>query len=375
MKSVPNVLIMIESSRESGRKLISGIADYAHYHGPWRFNWEPLGVKRLSEAIKKNVYDGLLVRDVADLAGININIPVVQFSCGDQAKARHVFVTTDNATIARKTATHFLQRGFAHFAFCGHLSKPWSDNRGEQFKDFLNDAGHDVSFFWIDQLDGEVPALSDWLKRLPRPVALLADSDDTAYDLVQTCNETGIRIPEDCAIVGVDNDPVVCGLCNPPLSSVALDQRRAGYLAAAELDAMMKGKKVMHPFIYAPVDDLIVRQSSDMIAIDDPCVQKALLFIQNNTDRVLLVDEVARAAGMNRRALERKFNVHFGKGIKKLSREMRADYLEKLFRDHNLTFELISEQTGFSEPSHLTRFYSAIRGESPSSYRKRHLNH
>ncbi len=370
---------MIESSRESGRKLIAGIADYAHHFGPWQFHWEPLGVKGLSRRIKAGAFDGMLVRDVADLAGLQqTDVPRVVFSYGREAEPGQVFVTSDDAAIASKIATDFVRRGFWHFAFCGLRDAPWAQSRGRHFRAALEAGGMKGELFWTDapgtpgrRGEAAVAALKRWLCGLPKPVALMAGNDDMARWVVQICREAGVRVPDDCAVVGVDNDPVVCGLSDPQLSSVSMDQHQAGYLAAAALDRMMRGEPPEVAIITAPVGDLVVRQSSDLIAVDDPAVSKAIHFIQQQAGRKIFVDEVARAAGLNRRTLERRFKEHFDQGLGTRCREMRADYLEKLFRDTHLSLEQIAGQCGFSEAGHLTRFYSSIRRETPSSYRKR----
>jgi len=305
-------------------------------------------------------------------------VPCVVFSYGRKPDPGQVYVNSDDAAIASTIATDFLRRGFRNFAFVGLRGAPWALNRGRHFGEALQSQGMKSDLFWTDAPEtpdrkgqAAVGALTQWLQELPKPVALMAGNDDMARWVVQCCAAAGLRIPEDCALVGVDNDPVVCGLSDPPLSSVSIAQERAGYLAASALDRMMQGKSPEQLVITAQVSDLVVRQSSDLIAVDDPAVAKAIRFIQQHDDRKVFVDEVASAAGLNRRTLERRFQEHFDQGIQTRCREMRCDHLETLFRVRHLSLEQIAFQCGFSEAGHLTRFYSSIRSESPSSYRKR----
>lgn len=380
MDSIPNVLLLIESSRESGRKLISGIADYANHFGPWRFAWQAGGLTAgFSPEIKKGTYHGVLARDVADYKFLkDKGIPSVLFSYQHKTAVGDVFVQSDDAGIAETVATYFLRRGFRNFAFCSSTDAPWSMSRGQHFQRALERESMGVDYFQAmrletgkEKMNSQNRRIQAWLEKLPRPVALMADNDDTAFRVLQVCRSAGLRVPEDCAVVGVDNDPVICGMSTPQLSSVSFDQHHAGYLAAAQLDRMMRGKKPETRMIMAEVEELVVRQSSDIIALDDPAMVKAVSYIQRNASRKILVDEVAKAAGVHRRALERRFQTCFGHGIKMSCREMRAEYLEKLFRNPGISFEQIAGQCGFSEPGHLTRFYAAIRGETPSAYRKR----
>jgi len=379
MRSIPKILLMIESSRESGRKLIAGIADYARYFGPWQFQWEPVGVQGISRKIREGAFDGMLVRDVADPGGIReADVPCVVFSYGRKPDPRQVYATSDDAAIASTIAADFVRRGFRNFAFVGLRDAPWALNRGRHFEAALQSQGMKSDSFWTDAPKttdrkgrAAVRALTQWLQELPKPVALMAGNDDMARWVVQCCAAADVRVPEDCAVVGVDNDPVVCGLSNPQLSSVSMDQERAGYLAASALDRMMKGESPEQTVITAPVGDLVVRQSSDLIAVDDPPVAKAIRFIQQHGDRRVFVDEVARAAGLNRRTLERRFQAHFNQGIQARCREMRCDHLETMFRERHLSLEQIAFRCGFTQAGHLHRFYASVRGETPSSYRKR----
>lgn len=379
MSSIPKILLMIESSRESGRKLIAGIADYARHFGPWQFQWEPVGVQGISQKIREGAFDGMLVRDVADLGGIpETDVPCVVFSYGRKPDPRQVYATSDDAAIASTIAADFVRRGFRNFAFFGLRDAPWALNRGRHFEAALQSHGMKSDSFLTDASkttdrkgQAGVRALTQWLQELPKPVALMAGNDDMARWVVQCCAAADIRVPEDCAVVGVDNDPVVCGLSDPQLSSVSMDQERAGYLAASALDRMMKGESPEQTVITAQVGDLVVRQSSDLIAVDDPAVSKAIRFIQQHSDRRVFVDEVARAAGLSRRSLERRFQAHFNQSIQARCREMRCDHLEIMFRKRHLSLEQIAFQCGFTETGHLPRFYSSVRGETPSSYRKR----
>jgi LacI family transcriptional regulator len=378
MRSIPKILLMIESSRESGRKLTAGIADYAHHFGPWQFQWEPVGLQGISQKLSEGAFDGMLVRDVANLGGGEADVPCVVFSYGRKRNPGQVYVTTDDAAIASTIATDFVRRGFRNFAFVGLRDAPWALNRGRHFEAALQSQGMKTELFFADAPEvtnrkGQASdrALTQWLRELPKPVALMACNDDMALRLLHLCVAAGIRVPEDCAVVGVDNDPVVCGLSDPPLSSVSIDHHQAGYLAASALARMMQGEAPERTVITAAVGDLVMRQSSDLIAVDDPAVSKAIRFIQQHVDRKVFVDEVARAAGLNRRTLERRFQGHFDQGIQTRCREMRCDHVEQLLSERHLSLEQIAFQCGFSAAGHLTRFYSSIRSESPSSYRKR----
>lgn len=378
MDSIPHILMMLESSRESGRRLISGVADYARHYGPWYFHWHPQGEVYRAQSHEVMHFDGVLVRDDVDVGPfLEAGIPAVTFTYSQHQRAGAGWVHTDDRGLSEVVAHHFLQRGFRNFAFFGCAERPWATFRGEGFAAVLGDAGFEVDSYFSslaaqDGLDDE--EVIRWLSMLPRPVALLAANDDLGRRVVELCREAGLRVPDDCAVVGIDNDPCVCGLSNPPLSSVAIDQHQSGYRAAALLDKMMSGKHPENLVVTANAGELVVRQSSDRVAVDDVAVAKAICFMQANASRPLSTDEVAAASGLYRRGLERRFKKCMFYTIQEYCRDIRVTHLEGILRESRQSLEEIAEQCGFSQASHLTRFYSSIRGESPSSYRKRMSN-
>jgi LacI family transcriptional regulator len=375
MQSEPRVLMLIESSRESGRQLISGIADYARHFGPWRFYWNPQGMDDPASFPEDTECDGVLARDVTKVQSfVERGIPVVAFAYHDTVADELCYVKTDDAGLAQAAANHFLKRGFRNFAFCGYRGLPWSEDRANGFSEAVGRSGFSVDVFTVPPSSGAETAdggIVEWLRSLPRPVALMTANDEIGRQVVHLCRDAGLHVPEDCAVVGVDNDPVVCGMSNPPLSSVAIDQYRSGYEAAALLDRMMRGEALAERVITAPVREIKVRQSSDIFKVDDEAVVKALRFIQKNAHRPLSVDEIASASGIHRRSLQRRFHDHLSLTVQKYCLETRAEYIARIIRESRLSLEEISAQCGFAEAAHLTRFFCSVRGETPSAYRKR----
>lgn len=375
MRAEPHVLVVIESSRESGRRLISGVADYARHFGSWHFNWKPQGLGDVVSLPENKQYDGVLARDVIEVQPfIDQGVPVVCFAYHERVSDDLCYVKTDDDGLAKEVAGHFLQRGFRNFAFCGLRDLPWSNARANGFSEAVRAAGFPVELFKTSLVSGEAAddqAMMSWLLSLAHPVALMAANDEIGRQVVRLCREAGLRVPEDCAVVGVDNDPVVCGMSNPPLSSIAIDQYRSGYKAAAVLDRMMKGETLTDRIITAEVGEISVRQSSDVLKVDDEAVVKALRFIETNAPRPLSVDEIAAAGGVNRRSLQRRFREHLSCTIQNYYLETRAKHIACILRESRLSLEEVALQCGFSEPAHLSRFFSSVRGETPSAYRRR----
>ncbi|MEM6884789.1 MAG: substrate-binding domain-containing protein, partial [Verrucomicrobiota bacterium] len=311
--------------------------------------------------------------DIPDF--IEKKIPTVIFNYSKKCESDTGWATTDNLGISRVVASHLIQRGFRDFAFCGFNEYPWSVSRGEGFKQIIGEAGFEVSVLLTAAADEAEhdQEITAWLLQLPRPVAVMAANDELGRRIVSLCNQCGIRVPDDCAVVGVDNDLVVCGMSNPPLSSVSVDQHRSGYEAAAMLHKMMNGEVLDHYLIEAQAGELTVRQSSDVVAVEDIAVAKALKFIHQNGTRPLKVDDVVFVSGVHRRSLEKRFRDHLSRSIQQYCRESRAEYVAKILRESRMSLEEIAEQCGFPEASHLTRFFISMRGEAPSKYRKRVL--
>jgi LacI family transcriptional regulator len=367
--------MLIESSRESGRQLISGVADYARHFGPWRFHWNPQGMGDPAPFPEDTECDGVLARDVTKVQPfVDKGIPVVGFAYQEAVSDELCYVKTDDAGLANVAANHFLERGFRSFAFCGYRDLPWSEDRAKGFAEAVGSSGFSVDVFRIPPSSGAETAhggMIEWLKSLPRPVALMAANDEIGRQVVHLCRDAGLHVPDDCAVVGVDNDPVVCGMSNPPLSSVAIDQYRSGYEAASMLHRMMQGEALAKRVITAPVGEITVRQSSDIFKVDDDAVVKALRFIQNNANRRLSVDEIASASGVHRRSLQRRFHDHLSVTVQKYCLEARAKYIARVICETRLSLEEVAAQCGFAEAAHLSRFFCSVRGETPSAYRRR----
>ena len=373
------VLLVIESSRESGRQFIAGVSDYAQHFGPWRFHWQPQGLNGLARPLGKLWCDGVILRDVADLAAVRAaGVPAIVLGHAKRRVKGAVFVGVDDEAVSQVVTSHLRQRGFRNFAFCGYRGVPWSESREESYSRVLRQEGFRVACLRVPLeaehglgTAGAREQLKDWFQKLPRPVGLMAANDDLGEQVIELCKEAGIRVPDDCAVVGVDNDPVVCGLSDPPLSSVNIHFRQAGYRAAATLDRLMHGNPPPDWSIHAEAGDLVERQSSNRIAVEDPAVARALRFIHNQGRGPVSVAEIARESGVSRRILEQRFRQELSQSVLQVHRAVRAAHIARLLTETDLSLAEVAEQCAFTQFSHLTRFFRAMRGETPSAFRKR----
>jgi len=383
MPRIPKILLLIESSRASGRSLLRGIANYVHHHGPWSFYWEPGGLEKVWPKLKSLDLDGIILRDVDKLEEVlSFRIPGVVVGHGRTEVSGLVNVVTDSSAIGRVAAEHLLACGFRQFAYCGMQYSPleevpWSELRRQSFALRIQEAGfvcHDFLPPW--PLNGaawrrERGAMARWLRSLPKPLGLMACNDDRARQVLEACKLAQVPVPDSVGIVGVDNDEVVCGLSDPPLSSIAVNFERAGYEAAHALDRLMRGLPVASSRIVVQATHILVRRSTDCVAVEDGSVAKALRFIRDNARcGELGVADVARASGVSRRVLEKRFRRDLGYSILHEIRRLRTDQIAQLLVESQLSVGQIADSLGFGDVQHFARYFRAGKKMSPLAYRK-----
>jgi LacI family transcriptional regulator len=373
-------VLLVESSRASGRALLTGVADYAHYHGPWSFYWEPGGLQSAWPTLKNSDADGIILRDVDKLDEVlALGIPAVVVGHKRKEVPGTVNVITDSPAIGAMGAEHLLQCGFHHFAFVSFTASPletasWAQVRQDSFCARVARAGFTTRTYAIPAAAAinwttERAALVAWLKSLPTPVGLMACNDDCGVQVMEACKLGGIAVPDLVGVIGADNDEIVCGLSNPAMSSVAINFERAGYEAAEALDQLMRGRGVPTK-INVFATHVVTRRSTDIVAIDDEPLSKALRFIRDHANRPISVSDVARAAALSRRALERRFRIEVGCSILEQIRRARTDQISRLLVETTLPVGEIAESLGFEDAQHFARYFRSAKDMSPLAYRR-----
>jgi LacI family transcriptional regulator, galactose operon repressor len=376
----------VESSRASGRALLRGIAKCAHHYGPWAFYWEPGGLERAWPKLKTLDVDGIILRDVDQLEEVlGLGIPAVVIGHSKTEIPDRVNVVTDSSAIGRIGAEHLMQCGFKHFAYCGYGTEPasasrresstWSDLRQESFARHIRRSGYDVHTYasplplphtWREERRN----ITAWLKSLPKPAGLMACNDDRGRQVIEACKLADLAVPDQVGVLGADNDEVVCGLSDPPMSSVVINFERAGYEAALTLFRLLCGARRVPAKISVPATHVVARRSTDILTLSDPQVTKALQFIRDRAGEDVAVDDVARAAGLSRRTLEIRFRREFGCSIYQHIRRVRTDRIARLLLETDLPVGRIAESLGFADMQHFARYFRAVKQISPLAYRK-----
>lgn len=287
-------------------------------------------------------------------------------------------VGIDSRAVGRMAADHFLQQGFRNFGFYGLEKSEWSTDREVGFREQLAKAGHSqvhsfTSGLDVNDLESWVETdakVATWLRTLPKPVAIFACNDIKNNELALMCRMANVQVPEEAALLGVDNDLVIGENAWLPLSSIALPLERLGYEAGALLDRLLRGKKPPPQPVLLPPLHVVIRQSSELLAIQVPEVARALQFIREHAYGPIHVRDILRVAAVNRRRLERMFRKVLGRTPHQEIARVRVERAKQLLSSTNLPMPLVAERSGFESARRLTENFRLLTRQSPSAYRR-----
>jgi LacI family transcriptional regulator len=386
---MPQVALLLETSTEYGRGLLRGIVRYSRLHGPWSLYVAP---GHLEQALPKpNSWSGtgIIARMHSPEMAKQIRatgLPFVASSLDEFRSPRRGDkfgeIRTNSAGIARMAAAHLVERSLRQFAFCGFHGCAWSSFREEVFSRCLGEQGFECHMHrielgnwmhwanWIEDWEHEQRILMAWLKSLPKPVGLMACNDICGRAVLQACAAAGLRVPDDVAVVGVDNDELMCELSSPPLSSIALDVETAGYEAARLLDSLMSGRSAEERIVQVEPVYVVTRQSTEVVAPGDPCVATALQFIRNHAGQPIGVSHVVEQAGVSRRTLERRFLRALGRSISSEITQRRLERAKRLLLETDLPSYRVGTAAGFGTTKTFNRVFRSAAGVSPQHFRQ-----
>lgn len=381
------MILIIESSREYGRGLLRGIANYASVHGPWSFYrdedlfYRKPDKKKLLPMLKKWGADGIIMRERKESQEIiNLGIPTIIAPYTDKQFPDTPKIAVDCFAVGRMGAEHLINRGFKNFGFCGFTDMTWSVERGLGFESRLQENGLIANIYKIPNRskslswEMEQSYMIDWLESLPKPIGVMACNDDRSQHILEACKVAGFRVPQDVAILGVGNDQMVCKLAQPQLSSIARNHENAGYQAAMLLDEMMAGRKAANQTILVQPTHVVNRQSTDFLAINDSDLLKAVRFIYKHSSEPIQVDDVVYATNLSRRMLELKFKKELNRSILKEIKRIRTDKIAQMLVETDLSITQIALALGFASSSHIGRYFKDEKGLTTQDYRKKFGN-
>lgn len=376
------IILQIETTHSYGRGLIEGIVKYSQSHGRWAFITEPpfygskSSISKQINNYKRFKPDGMIIREPKTVdCYLKLGIPLIVSP--NKIAPEIPCIQTDAEMIGKMAADYFIKRGFEHFAFCGFKNILWSSNRLSAFVKSLNAQKFAANVFLdtVSKLSNPLSTsslkLQTFIQKLPKPVAIMCCNDDMGKIVIENCKTCGVDIPGEAAVLGVDNDNLVCELTDPPLSSIYLDSRKAGFEAASLLDKLIKGEKTDGQIILHQPEAIITRRSSDIYAVEDEDVLKALSFISANCRYPIQSSDVAVEVGLSERQLFTKFKSRLNSTVHSEIKRMRIEKIKQLLRDTDLSITQIAYEMGFTDPAHICRYFKKLAGCGLGEYRNR----
>ncbi len=387
-EQIPQVAILLESSHEISRGMLRGIIQYVQIYGPWALHMIAGGAndQRMPD-LKEWRGSGIIARipnlwSAEDI--VEAQLPTILIDPFDQYLAPgHPLsgcprVQCNNEAVADLAAQHLLAQNFTHFGFAGDPNNAnWSRWRQDQFMRRIQEAGHECAIYPMPALDDpaswvtEKPHMCSWLVNLPKPAAVFAANDSRGRQVLNACLSAGVAVPYEVAVLGVNNDVLICETSMPPLSSIAVNMEQAGYMAAEMLDRLMHKGELPDPYVRYDPDTVVRRASSQRLQVKDRLVIKALEFIRINAGLNIRVSDVAGQAQVSERWLEKLFAQELGRSVVSEIHRVRAETIYNLVTKTALPFATIAERSGFTTSNHLSVIFRNCFGETMSSARKR----
>lgn len=380
MSSKRNIVVMIDLNWPLAHHfhVFAGIDRYARTNGNWEYSVNPHADQLLTGRKRVNMPDGILARATPALAkrAHSAGVPVVNVWLNSRARGVPS-VLHDAEESGRMAARNLLAHGFRRFGYLGYVRDRCAHLQIAGFQATLGQSGYDCSSCWVSQHSSNDGAnwlrfqarLREWIASWSTPLAVFTTNDLLARYLVDACHQLGLKVPADVALLGTFNEPMICNNPEPTLSSIDFGFERVGYRAAELLDQLIDGAKPPDkPILVAP-SDLIIRQSSNIFAAEDPVVSGALRYIAENVSSTMSVDDVAKHVAVTRRTLARLFQKSLGKSVHQTITHMRLDRAKRELVETKSALKAIAERCGFRDAIHLCKVFQREEKIAPSEYR------
>jgi len=381
---------------QNARAVLQGIAKYVRFHRDCHLRLTYETVDKVVPILKECGVDGAIVSPRSEAEERLVA------SCGLPCILTHTtapqkvlpYLTANNRLLGQMAANHFIDKGFTNFAFFSlDNHRFWTAERLDGFRTRVEQTGHIVHVFeplhadtypkavtrrtpllwptssWI----GNAERLVHWMQSLPKPVGVMATDDGAGYDIIEASEEAGVRVPEELAVLSTYNDPLQCLLSNPPLSSIAVDMERNGYDAAALLHRIVDGQEKMsgQRLLNEPTH-IVARQSTDILAVSDPEVARALHFIKMNLHRPIQVADVVNETCISRRALEIRFREYVKRSIAEEITRVKVDQVTCMLLESDMSVERIADTLGFGSANRMRMAFKSLKGVNPLAFRMEH---
>lgn len=362
-----------------------GVIRYAREYTNWQLIFNVYSFSLTNkftdiESLKDAEIDGLIFisGDDEKLNQVKqLDIPAVSIT-NSESEIRFPSSVSDDFAVGRIAAEHLIERGFRNFAYCGSSETLWSRQRLVGFREKLAEhqlTCHTFAYeelldldptFYQDTADG----LRKWLSTLPRPLAVFGEHDTRALHVLEACRDLNYSVPNEVAILGVDNNQIICDSLVPSISSVEQNAERVGYEAAALLARILQGQARENEQVIVPPKGIVTRMSTDILAVDDPYVASALLYMRDNLAEQIGINDIVKAVGISRSNLEARFRKRLHTTINNELRNRRLKLAMSLLLDTMMPLEEIAQATGFRRATYFSNTFTQHVGVAPGLWRR-----
>lgn len=374
-----NILLLNDLSREPARQLVTGISRFGNSQGGWRFYQVP------QEVYSKVDYMSNVISMVKNLDidaifgqwhGIDVDrvkklgIPIFLYQRQEKILDFPI-VRCDNEAVGKMAADHLMGLGIENITFCGINGVVWSRERLDAFRASIGDTmleeylSNDENTDWL--------SLRDWLEDLPKPVAIFACNDMMAKTLIEVCLSSGLKVPQEVAVLGVDDDSFICNITTPTISTVKLDFEGIGYKVGSKIErAILCGEYEEDVILHEPVR-IIERESTPPLQIKDPYVRKVLDYLQKHYTEDISISDAIRDIPLSRRSIEIRFRKEMsGKTMLHTLTDLRIEKMKTLLEQTDEPVFNAAILSGFNESTNINRVFKASTGYAPREYRLIH---
>ena len=373
--TAPRVLIVLGTEAAWSRGILRGFMEVAHerdwtmlyYHPGSDLNWVADEWAPAAVVFGPDLGAETIAR-LASAALVSVTV--------DRSASRIASVCLDEEGIAGLALEHLLTRGFRHVSTFRYDESPFAVAREHAFVEQARAAGAGVAPGWGNE--GYAPteryerpaAMVAWLRSLPKPCGVFTCTDGWGHTVVRYAREAGLRVPEDIAVVGADNDVLECELLSPPLSSVMIPWKDVGRHAATLVRLALAKQPIAGRRIVVSPIAVAARRSSDVLAVDDALVAQAVTWIREHADRRLTVTMVARAVGGGRQRLERRFRSALDRTIQHEIRRAHVESAKHWLATTRSSMAEVAKRSGFTTASLLNVAFRRELGIAPGAYRR-----